>query len=71
MAADVGEALLDDPEDLDLLVGAELDVALDLEVDVQVSVRGQETDVPVESASTAKRASCWAAAAASWRRGMT
>ena len=44
----VGEALLDDPEDLDLLVRAELDVRRNLEIDFQGSVCGQKVDVPAE-----------------------
>ena len=75
--AGVGEPFLDDAEDLDLLVGREPDPVLDLEVDLEPAVGGEEVDVTAkaeskgaeppadESASTAKRASCWAAAAAS------
>src|SRR5579872_4615575 len=44
--ADVGEALLHDAEDLDLLVGGEADRAVDLELDVELAVRGEELDVP-------------------------
>ena len=73
----VGETLLHDAEDLDLLVGREPDVGIDLEVDLELSVGGQELDVPVQgrvercgsravdSARIAKRASCCAAFAAS------
>ena len=83
VAANVREPLLDDPEHLDLLVGAELDARLDLQVDVELSVGGEELDVAAERrverrgppaeerASTAKRASCCAAVAASWSRGST
>ena len=75
--AHVGETLLHDAEDLDLLVRREPDVGVDLEVDLELSVGGQELDVPaqrrvewcvpdaVDSARIAKRASCCAAFAAS------
>ena len=43
--ADVREALLDDPEDLDLLVGREHRAGVDLQVDVQCAVGRDELDV--------------------------
>jgi hypothetical protein len=46
--ARVREALLDDPEDLDLLIGRELHVLVDLEVDLELPVRGQEVDVTAQ-----------------------
>jgi len=48
VAADVCEPLLDDPEDLDLLVRAELYCSLDLEIDIELAVSGEELDVAVE-----------------------
>src|SRR5439155_18739561 len=45
VSADVGEALLDDAEDLDLLVRAELHRVVDLEVDLQLAVGGEELDI--------------------------
>jgi hypothetical protein len=43
--ARVGEALLHDPEDLDLLVGGEADPVPDLEIDLELAVPGEEVDV--------------------------
>src|SRR6476619_692083 len=45
--AHVGETLLHDAEDLDLLVGRKPDVGIDLQVDLQLSVGGQELDVAI------------------------
>ena len=45
MLADVREAFLHDPEDLDLLVGCEADSRVDLEVDLEVAVGDEEVDV--------------------------
>src|SRR5919198_737530 len=41
----VREAFLHDSEDLDLLVGRKPDPVLDLEIDLELAVRGQEVDV--------------------------
>ena len=46
--AHVGEPFLDDPEDLDLLVGREQDRRVDLEVHLQHAVGGQELHVAAE-----------------------
>ena len=48
MLADVCQSLLDDPEDLDLLVGGEVSRGVDLELDLELSIRGQEIDVAAE-----------------------
>ena len=45
MLAHVGETLLHDPEDLDLLVGREADRRVDLELDLEHAVGGEEFDV--------------------------
>src|SRR5438105_4589191 len=49
MLARVREPLLDDPEDLDLLVGGEPDPILDLEVDLELAIGREEVDVTAES----------------------
>jgi hypothetical protein len=43
--AHVREPFLHDPEDLDLLVGREPDAAVDLELDLEPAVGGQDVDV--------------------------
>ena len=48
MLADVAEPLLDDPEDFDLLVRREADRRIDLEVDCEGAVGGEELDIPME-----------------------
>ena len=50
-----GEPFLHDPEDLDLLVGREPDPVLDLEVDLEPAVGGEEVDVPAQRASRTAR----------------
>ncbi len=40
--ADVRKSLLDDPKDLDLLVGGQVSRGIDLELDLELTVRGQE-----------------------------
>ena len=76
MLARVREALLDDPEDLDLLVRRERDRGIDLHLDVERAVGDEELDVSLqaasngaepaadESARTANWASCCAAVTA-------
>src|SRR5207253_7388427 len=54
--AGIREAFLDDPEDLDLLVGRETDRILDLEVDLELPVRGEEVDVPAQRRVEGRRA---------------
>src|SRR6266849_8787701 len=46
--AHVGETLLHDSEDLDLLVRCEPDVGIDLEVDLELPLCGQDLDVPAQ-----------------------
>ena len=48
MLADVREPFLHDPEDLDLLVGREPDRAVDLELDLEPAVGGQDVDVAAQ-----------------------
>src|SRR5205085_11778135 len=54
--ADVCESLLDDPEDLDLLVRGERDSAVDLQLDLELPVGGQELDVAAEGGVERRRA---------------
>src|SRR5437016_578168 len=54
--ADVCESLLDDPEDLDLLVRGERDSAVDLQLDLELAVGGQELDVATEGGIEWRRA---------------
>src|SRR5215204_2071401 len=44
----VGEAFLDDAEDLDLLVWSELDAGIDLQLDGELAVGGQDVEVTTE-----------------------
>ena len=48
MPPDVREALLDDAEELDLLVRVEAHVRVDLEVDLECAVGGQQLDVALQ-----------------------
>ena len=75
--AHVGQSFLHDPEHLDLFVRRERQARIDVEIDLELAVGGQKVDVAAEGsvegafpladerARIAKRASCWAAAAAS------
>ena len=54
--AHVREPLLDDPEDLDLLVGRKQDRRVDLDVDLQHAVGGQELDVAAQRRVEGSRA---------------
>src|SRR5919201_4713160 len=54
--ARVGEPFLHDPEDLDLLVGREPDAVLDLEIDLQLAVGGEEVDVASQRGVEGRRA---------------
>src|ERR671922_2147465 len=54
--AHVREPLLDDPEHLDLLVGRERDPVVDLELDLELAVGGQELDVAPKSRVEGRRA---------------
>ena len=49
MLAHVREPLLDDPEDLDLLVGREREARIDLQLHVELAVCGEDVDVAAES----------------------
>ena len=53
----VAETLLHDPEDLDLLVGREPHLWIDVELDVESAVRGQYLDVASECRVEPRRAS--------------
>src|SRR5215203_886658 len=48
MLPDVREAFLDDAEDLDLLVRSELDAGIDLQLDGELAVGGQDVEVTTE-----------------------
>ena len=48
MAAGVTKALLNDPEDLDLLVGSESHLRIDVELDGELTVGGQDLHVAAQ-----------------------
>ena len=56
--AHVRQPLLDDPEDLDLLVGREADRRVDLELDLEPAVGGQHVDVAAERGVERGGAAC-------------
>ena len=56
VATSVPEALLDDPEHLDLLVRSQPHLRIDLDLDVELAVSGQHLDVATERGVEARRA---------------
>ena len=56
MLAHVRETLLHDAEDLDLLVGGEVHAGVDVELDVERAVGGEELDIPAQRRVERRRA---------------